>query len=351
MKNKKITEKGMLNRLKPGTSILSPLIIRSIIPKLGKKRCADARIKVSLPDSTTEYSFVIETKSQNTPLAVKTANAQVKMLTSDNEYPMIMVPYLSPERLEELEREKISGVDLCGNGIVIVPDKLYIRRTGNKNLYPTSRPLVNPYSGRSAMVGRILMSRSRWESLTKLVAAIEKEGAKLSLSQVSKAISAMEEDLIVIKTGNEIKLKDPIRLLDKLGQSWKNPEIYERQGLQISPNLNWQKALSANPELKWAITGESSVIKYSVFSQSGPVRIAVSNLPDALKQIEGMPERVPNFADIELIETTEPGFYYMNNIKNNIRWASPIQTWLELQSGDARQRDAAEDLRNQILKD
>lgn len=35
--------------------------------------------------------------------------------------PMVVAPYLSDERLQEFERHAISGVDLCGNGVVVVP--------------------------------------------------------------------------------------------------------------------------------------------------------------------------------------------------------------------------------------
>ena len=109
--------------------------------------------------------------------------------------------------------------------------------------------------------------------------------------------------------------------------------------------------LSSNSSLKWAVTGESSVTRHAVFSQGGPRRIAVSDLPLALTLPRGVPEPVPNFADLELIETDEPGFYFANDIdERGVRWASRLQTWLELQSGDARQQDAAQDIRKQILK-
>jgi len=64
----------------------------------------------------------------------------------------------------------------------------------------------------------------------------------------------------------------------------------------------------------------------------------------------GTPEPVPNFADVQLIETGEAGFYFDNEIDGNgIRWASPLQTWLELNAGDARQQEAGRDLRKQLL--
>jgi hypothetical protein len=94
------------------------------------------------------------------------------------------------------------------------------------------------------------------------------------------------------------------------------------------------------------------VTRYATFSQGGPRRIAVSSLPLARSLLGGTPEPVPNFADLELMETDEPGFFFSNEIdENGVRWASKLQTWLELQSGDARQQEAARDLRDQILNE
>ncbi|MCX7044876.1 MAG: hypothetical protein NTX50_05210 [Candidatus Sumerlaeota bacterium] len=351
MKNRKTFEKEALDRFHREAVLLSPLIIRGV-KRLGQPGAVDAYFKLMLPNAPGSYRFAVEIKSQNTPLAVRGAIAQLKAAMAPGDSPMIIVPYLSPERLSDLERVQVSGVDLCGNGIVIVPGRLYILRTGQPNLYPASRPLGNPYAGQSALAARMLLAHPRWESLKDLVAAIGKSGARLSMSQASKAVWGMQEDLIVFKQKRMILLKEPVRLLDKLSQSYKKLLIATRQALRLPPGANWAECLSSDSSLRWAVTGESSVTRYAVFGQGGPLRIAVSSMSQALKLVGGVPERIANFADIELLETDEPGFFFMNEIdEKGTRWASRLQTWLELQAGDARQQDAAQDLREQILKD
>ena len=60
---------------------------------------------------------------------------------------------------------------------------------------------------------------------------------------------------------------------------------------------------------------------------------------------------MPSFADLELFETDEPGFFFETTTdENGMRWASRLQTWLELQAGDARQQEAARDVRRQIVR-
>jgi hypothetical protein len=350
MKNKKIDESQMLGRFEVGVDLLSPLIVADR-QNLAPADSADARILARLPEGTESFRFVVEAKSQSTPLAVRNAIAQVKAYSTPDDQPMILVPYLSPERLADLEREKVSGIDLCGNGVVIVPGRVYVLRTGQPNSYRDSRPLSNPYRGRSAMVARMLLTRPRWESLGDLRSAIREAGAELSLSQASKAVQSMEEDLIVSKGTGTITLREPLRLLDKLGAEWRKPRVRARQALRLPADTDWARALSSNPLLKWAMTGESSVMRYAMFSQRGTRSIAVSSMPLAMTLLGGSLETVPNFADVELMETDEPGLFFGNDTdENGIRWASRLQTWLELQSGDARQQNAAMDLREQILK-
>lgn len=346
----KLSESEMIERLAEGAPLLPPLKI------LGRRtdglEKADARIEVGWPNQRETFSFAVEAKSQSTPQSVMGAMAQARANAGPGEYPMILVPYLSPDKLADLEREGVSGIDLCGNGVIVVPGRLFVLRSGLPNIYPESRPLNNPYRGRSAMVARQLLAQPRQASLGDLRAAIQSSGADLSLSQVSKAVAAMQEDLILSRTGGTIMLQEPLRLLDSLAREWRGSSVKARRALRISPDFNWAAALSSAQHLQWAITGGSSARRYTSFSQGGPRQLAVSNLPLALTVLNGAPEEIPSFADIELIESVEAGLYFANEVdETGQKWASRLQTWLELQAGDARQQEAAKDIREQILKE
>ena len=82
----------------------------------------DALIEVALPGEQSLFRFVVESKSRPTLEAVQAAAAQAMAAVRENEWPMIQVPYLAPDRLDYLTRLGVSGVDLCGNGVVIIPD-------------------------------------------------------------------------------------------------------------------------------------------------------------------------------------------------------------------------------------
>ncbi len=82
------------------------------------------------------------------------------------------------------------------------------------------------------------------------------------------------------------------------------------------------------------------------------MQLAVNDLSLAQTQLQGEPESVASFADIEFCETNEEAFFFANSIaENKMRYANRIQTWIELSRGDARQRTVARDIHEQISKE
>ena len=91
--------------------------------------------------------FVVECKSLSTPKAFRNGLNLLKTETLPKGYcPFLFLPFLSEQQLQELEQEQISGIDLCGNGVVIVPGKFAVFRSGGKNRFSSSAPIKTPPS-------------------------------------------------------------------------------------------------------------------------------------------------------------------------------------------------------------
>ncbi|HBJ37253.1 MAG TPA: hypothetical protein DDZ51_21355 [Planctomycetaceae bacterium] len=350
--NTKIDERRMLAHLRPGEPLLPPLVIRKF--DRPNDREIDALVDVSFPTDLATERFSVECNTRSTPEVFRKAIRKA----SDNaarfeSHPMVFLPYLSPEKLAKLEELAVSGIDLCGNGFIYVPNRMCVARTGNPNLYPDSRPIANPYRGRSSLVARMLLNHPHWDSLGQLTEAIKKETQTkgLSLSQVSKTIAAFAEDLIVTKTGNQIALTDPVRLLDNLGSEWRRRSSLNRHAYRSShAKLDLRELVSVD-ELAWSLSGESSAPRYCTIAQGGPVQLIVNNLKLAESTLSLIPESVPSFADIVLMESEEDEYYFANERDEaGVRYASRVQTWLELNAGDARQRETAKDLYQTIIR-
>lgn len=316
---------------------------------------ADAVVEIKASAYPQPFRFVVEAKLRSSPAVLREAMLQAKHLAANlpDALPMVLVPYLSRENILELLKERVAGLDLCGNGIVSIPTApLFIsHHSGAPNPYPDGRSIGNPYAGKSALVGRWLLTHGQSASLSELQAGIRAEGGDISLGLASKVVDALADELLVFKDGRRILLREPARLLTRLGEAWRKPEIRAKHYLRLPKEPGIAKLLAGDPALKWAVTGESSAGHHHLLAQGGPVQVAVSSLERAAAKLNGTLEHIRNFADVELLETDDPAFYFgVQTDDQGARWATPLQTWLELQAGDARQRDAARDLRLDILK-
>ena len=96
--------------------------------------------------------------------AFEDALNRLRQTVGENYYPMLIVPYLREKQLEQLAEEQPSGIDLSGNGIVCIPGKLLVFRTGKPNKYPDSAPTKYAYRGTTSLVARTFLCRPSFGS-------------------------------------------------------------------------------------------------------------------------------------------------------------------------------------------
>src|SRR5712691_9629246 len=177
--------------LKAKTEEFNPVLLLG-----GGKKSAD--LVLTLEWENQRRKFVVECKAQSAPSYLVGAIEQVRAysMAMPNLLPMVIVPYLGPKSLERLIAAGVSGLDLCGNGVVNVPGEWFVFRTGEKNRFPTSLPIKNVYRGASSIVARVFLSRPNYKSVNEVRNEILKRKGDVSLSTVSKVLKALKEDLI-----------------------------------------------------------------------------------------------------------------------------------------------------------
>jgi hypothetical protein len=68
-----------------------------------------------------------------------------------------------------------------------------------------------------------------------------------------------------------------------------------------------------------------------------------------LEQLPG--SQADRFPNLELIETEDETVYFDARHDGNSWWASPVQVYLELMTGDKRDRETAEQVKSLLLRD
>lgn len=315
--------------------------------------CPDVVMEASWGGQTTRFS--VQINGLATPKALRQTIALARdAATPPETYPMLVVPYLSPDKLDALASAEVSGVDLCGNGVLIVPGRMLILRSGKPNKYPQSTRIRNVYRGKNSLVARAFLIRPEFAQVKDIVDLLEQRRGRVAFSTVSKALKRLEEDLVVSREGGAIRLLQADELLDKLVANYAPPIIREyyrgRCDLPVNEMLRRLSSTPLGKKQKAAMTGAASAEKYAVTARE-PVASVYSPIPPGeLLEASGIVARESRrFVNIEIMQTTDTRAFFDPRYEDGLPLASPIQTYLELASGDKRQKDASEQVRRSIL--
>ncbi|MDP9175306.1 MAG: type IV toxin-antitoxin system AbiEi family antitoxin [Planctomycetota bacterium] len=356
---KMTTEKDILKALRSGKIQLPPLTLSLLEEE--PKPSADA--KFTRPDAQIEilwdrrrWKFVVEVKATSSPKAFEEAfNAAQSAAANAKRKPMIILPYLSSDAIGRLEETGVSGLDLCGNGIVIVKGELLVVRSGQPNRFPRSEPIRNVYRGDSSYVGRAFLAKPIYQTVGEIVSTIQDKGGSVSFATVSKVLKTLEADLIVERLEDQIKLIQPEKLLEQLAENYRPPKVIERfvgktdaQEREI-PRILTDAAKRIGAEL--LITGSASADRYSVLARE-PVVAAYCDAPpkEVLTASRIRFEETDRFPNIELIYTNDKLPFFEPAPQDGVKYASALQVYLELMSGDKRQRESAEQVREYLKR-
>lgn len=352
-----ISEREIVKRLEAQGLLLPPLRFE-VTKRLPPDSKWDLLMKATWKNQ--RVRFAVECKALSTPKAFEDAIRQVQTAARPEGYlPLIIMPYLRESQLLELEQLVISGVDLCGNGVVLVPKQLAVFRTGAENQFPSYAPIKNVYRRNSSMVARALLSSPYFQSVQELNQFVNARSllvtqwseTPMQLSTVSKALKQLEQDLIVDRSEG-VRLVQAEKLLDQLQQNYERPRLRKRLALKLDESrgelvdlLNGE-ARSAN--LPIIATGLASLGRYAVMQRRDVLSIYCPQsaaLTDRLRGKEN--ERFPN---VEILETDDQPVYFDAQGASGFPWASPVQTYLELMSGDKRDRETAQQVRKSIIR-
>lgn len=339
-------ESGLLRRLV--AACLPPLRVEPRQPQAGAAPGTRPDAVVAVLWDGQECLFACEAKGRSTPRTIEAAIAQAcRSGGLLGLRPLIVVPYLSEENLLWLEREGVSGLDLCGNGIVLAAD-FRVWRSGRPNLFRDSAPIRNVFRGVSSLIVRSLVLERSFASLTSLrdFAVGRIPSGRLSLGTVSKVVKALEEERLLERGGEGLRLTDRSGTLRRLLQGSRPVRMARLEGrVELPPEEAWRRLwglAEESPGYLCTVTGMGSAEKYGVLSSPRQLSLYVSDL-DRTRDLLGVSEtRV--FPNAELVEDSSETAHFDRRVEGGIAWASPVQTWLELMRAGPREREAAEAL-------
>ena len=355
-----LTEKELLDRLRTGQLSLPPLRFEVVKIDAGKRDDNGWDLLLDASWESQRARFAAECKSRSTPKAFEEAVRR----SQDAKLPprslaMIVLPYLRESQLVELERRGISGIDLCGNGVVVVPGKFSVFRTGGENRFPSYAPIKNIYRRNTSMVGRALLANPVFQSVQDVRKFVNNRNplvtrwgkTPMGLGTVSKALKGLEDDLTVDRREG-VRLLQAEKLIDNLQENYEPPRTVRRVRMKVEigkrslSQLLRKTANAAN--LPVVATGLSSVSRYAVMQRENVLSVYCPRSRPLQERLAG--KETDRFPNVELIETDDQPPYFDARDEQGFPWASPLQTYLELMAGDKRDRETAEQVRDCLLR-
>lgn len=351
-----ITEQEAIGRIKAGLLSFPPLTIEPY----GNSRAAgpgEVDVVLEITWQTKTYCFGAEYRSRSTPKEFQSAlDYASRVSKATGLHPMVLMPFLNEKQLLELADRQISGLDFSGNGVVIVPDQLFVFRSDSPNQFPASATIRNVYRKNSSIVPRAFLAHPIFESVNSIEEFIQMNGghaAAISLSTVSKVLKVLEEDLIISREKGVIRLIQPEKLLDKLTMNFARPSITRFLVGKSSHDVGDLTGLLSENSFRhevWLVgTGVGSVSQYAVMARENFLSVYCT---DQYRLLTGVDfKETSRFPNLEIIETHDKTVYFDARAQRGFEWASPVQSYLELITGEQRFQDTAAQVKEIILAD
>lgn len=355
-----LTEQEMMRALTSGHLAFPPFSLRVQWLSGPADPGFDGIVHVRWDAHDLEVPFAFEVKSKWTSLALQQRAQRARTHPSSMPLlrPMVILPYLSDEHLARLQEHDLSGLDLCGNGLLLDPPRLFVLRTGAKSRFPTTNATPSIYQSHnvSSLIPRIFLLVPHFLGIHAVLDACRErimqssaEPPLLSLPTVSRTVSRLEQDLAISRKGRVLKLEDPDRILTGLERSYQAPVVTSSWfgKTTLSATASWL-ALRQQQDLRVVTTGRGSAAHYTGLAGPDRLQLYVSDVRRA-QDVLGARETAA-FPNVELLETTAPVVYFDARESASALLASPLQCYLELSQASSRERDVATTFRTRLLQ-
>lgn len=194
----------------------------------------------------------------------------------------VAAPSFSPQSQAFCIENGIDFLDLAGNIFVNVPGTFTLQRIGmrDRSIAPSALivPVMNVFSGRASRVLHVLLEKPRAWSVKGIADELTIESERLatevpewklnlsiSMGTVSKAVTSLEEQLLIRRLGAKIVVPEPTRLLRQWAEKYKERYRWRlRDAVQVANPFGADigtiaESLGASVSVPFAASGASAV--------------------------------------------------------------------------------------------
>ena len=271
----------------------------------------------------------------------------------------VLAPTLSTQAQAFCIKNGIGFIDLAGNVYIDVPGKFTLQRGGRRfrsewTSETDSQRITNVFSARSSRVLRVLLEKPKPWTITEIARELGTEtgrsntilGSKIdfeiSLGSVSKAITGLEDQLLVRRRGSKILVPEPSRLLGQWAEKYKERYRWRlRSSFQTgnpfgSDLVDIGKGLEELTDNEYAFTGAVAVSKEAPFVDIDVADVFLISRDAELRLRNLKPQPGIGTPSLRFIYPYDVGVFMYSKDMGRARVVSSIQAYLDLYARGGR---------------
>jgi len=304
--------------------------------------------QVQLTHAGRQTSFLVELKKSGEPQYARNAINQIhgyrRSLNLPKAEGIFVAPYISEAAAKLCRDEEIGYLDLAGN-CHIAFWSVYIHVEGQTNPFTRARSLLSLYQPKAERILRVLLTNP---SRVWRIQALADE-AEVSVGQSFKVKELLLEKEWLKETDTGLFLTKPSELLAAWAAHYRFNKHQAAQFYTLSDLSNFEQTLSfgcRQREIPCAFTSFTAAARYAPYADSRRTTAYIHRERLDVQELLRLPpfqlEPVDTGANVILVTPYDDGVFYRAQHWPDISLASPLQTYLDLQSTGARGREAAE---------
>jgi DNA-binding transcriptional regulator YhcF (GntR family) len=264
--------------------------------------------------------------------------------------PLIAVPYMGEVGRRLSEEARVCWLDLSGNAHLVGPG-LRVNIEGKPNLFKRPGRPRSVFAPKSARIARwLLMQPERALTQRELAKAVG-----LDEGFTSRIVRQLEEQRLVTReAGGAVKVADYDAMLDALREAYDFSKHHIVRGHIAARSSDEVVRSLANQfkqdKLEYAATGLAAAWLLNQFAGFRLAVVYVKQMPsDEILQHIGFHEEARG-ENVWLIVPNDEGVFQGVAEQEGIFCAHPVQVYLDLQNHPERSTEAAEQLRQKLLR-
>lgn len=298
------------------------------------------------------HTFVIEWRASGAAASVSMAVEQVRRYADASEngvVPLVAVPFMGPVGRKRCEEAGVAWLDLSGNARILAPG-IRVVVEGKPNRFKRPGRPSSPFAPKSSRIARWLLMHPG-EPLTQREVA---RATGMDEGFTSRIVARLEDDELITRAEHgAIRATDPDLLLDAWREDYDfskhrifRGHVAARSGDALLRMLAERLDMQA---IGYAATGLSAAWLLTRFAGFRLVTIYVvpNDATDLLARLDIREEE--RGANVWLALPSDEGVLQGAAPREGIRCVHPVQAYLDLLSQPERAKEAADQLRNELL--